>query len=723
MPNFTTFPLLRHLLRPLIILLLILAGTSVIGSCLLLHSSLMDSVDLQLDHAQQMVYHDLKQRENRLAEVLSLLAQKPTAITTISLEKELQISQPLLNLKLYDARNKLSSTLRNLAGTVIQSRTVLRRITYDNSKDLYSLTFVQPAAAPRDVLLLQFPIDQKLLKKIAARYLCELSLYSEEGRLMVSSSNQTHSGQKLSDALLTRVAGSNNLYASKTENVDFRSLYTPLPLGGDGMFFLATSKPLDNLYSLLVTHSWRLLLTVVLTLAIGAIIYYRLLLRTLTPLKNLLDTIRQIAQGNLSSRTEISTDSHLHELSSSFNQMLGQLETLYENRLEAEKSSVLNQETLKYSSHLKKKSLEIEKVNIQLKEQYEELAALFKVSRSLTSSLDQNLLFEKVFNILRDTLHCDRIVLLLYRPGSESLEITKTTGLDAGTVKGLSFNLGEGISGMAAANMKPIYSTDLSTDDRNLNYKGRWVSSGSLLSMPMVLQNRLIGVLNIHHQQVDAFNQVAQQMAQAIADQTAISIENSRLYEKTRTLSATDDLTGLANRRQFQDYLQREWAQARRYHSHFSLLMIDIDHFKNYNDTHGHLKGDIILKKIAALLLQNTRGIDLVARFGGEEFVVLLPKSDKEGSFSVADKLCRCIEAEYFSGMEESQAQKKLTISIGASTFPTDSTDIYALLNMADEALYQVKRTGRNAAKVWSREMSQHNQSISQPSSLLDYPG
>jgi diguanylate cyclase (GGDEF)-like protein len=318
-------------------------------------------------------------------------------------------------------------------------------------------------------------------------------------------------------------------------------------------------------------------------------------------------------------------------------------------------------------------------------------------------------LFEKVFNILRDTLHCDRIVLLLYHPGSESLEVTKTTGLDAGTAKGLSFNLGEGISGMAAASMQPIYCTDLSIDDRNLNYKGRWVSSGSLLSMPMVLHNRLIGVLNIHHQRNNAFSPVAQQMAQAIADQTAISIENSRLYEKTRTLSATDDLTGLANRRQFQDYLQREWAQSRRYHSNFSLLMLDIDHFKAFNDTNGHLKGDIVLKKVAALLLQNTRGIDLVARFGGEEFIILLPKSDKEGSLAVAKKLCSCIESEYFNGMELSQPEKKLTVSIGTSTFPTDSTDVYDLLNRADEALYQVKRNGRNHARVWSRDMIVEN--------------
>jgi len=715
MPKFTTFPLLKHLLRPLIVLLLVLAGASVIGSSLLLHENLIDSVDLQLNHAQKRVYHDLKQRELQLADLLSLLAQRPAQITTSTLEKEVQAYQPLLKLHLYDAQNAPNETLQHLAESAYQDQTTLRHITFDSRTDLYSLTMVQPAIAPRNVLLLQFPLSQTLLETFSDRYLCELSLYSEEGRLMVSSGNSNNPDPQLADTLLSRIASTDNLFTSKIKNVDVRRLYAPLPLGSNGILYLATSKSLNNLNSLLFTNSWRLLLTVILTLALGVMIYYRLLLRTLTPLKNLLETIHQVGCGNLSSRTEIATDSHLHELSSSFNQMLGQLQTLYENRLEAEKSSVLTQETLKFSHHLKKKNLEIEKVNIQLKEQYEELSALFQVSRNLTASLDQNLLFEKVFNILRDTLHCDRIVLLLYLPGSESLEVTKTTGLDAVTSKGLSFNLGEGISGMVAASMKPIYCTDLSTDDRNLNYKGRWVSTGSLLSMPMVVQNRLIGVLNIHHQKINAFISVAQQMAQAIADQTAISIENSRLYEKTRTLSATDDLTGLANRRQFQDYLQREWAQSRRYHSNFSLLMLDIDFFKSYNDKHGHLKGDIVLKKVAALLLQNTRGIDLVARFGGEEFVILLPKADKEGSLAVAEKLCSCIESEVFTGMEESQPQKKLTVSIGTSTFPTDSTDIYDLLNLADEALYQVKRNGRNGAIPWSREMTPNPNDAFQP--------
>ncbi len=716
-PKFETFQLTRQLLWPLVILLLVLAGTSVVGSSLLLYNSLSASIDHQLDHAQKMVYRDLKNREMLLADLLVLLSLKPASIPTTELEAEARAYQPLLDLHLYDSRSKLSEPLRALSETVVQSKTGLRYITYDKRTDLYYLTLAAPAKPPRNALLMQFPINRRLLKLLAERYLCDFSLYSEEGRLMASSSDKGNPDLQLSEDQLARISKSNHLYTSKIEDVDYRSLYVPLPLGSDGILYLATSHSLDNLNGLLLTHSWRLLMTVILALALGAFIYYHRLKHALTPLKNLLETIHQVSRGNLSSRTELTDGNCLNELGNSFNLMLDQLETLIEKRLENEKNAVLTQETLKYNNHLKKKNLEIEKANILLKEQYEELTALFQVSRSLTAALDQNLLFEKIFSVFRESLHCDRIVLLLYQAGDESLEVIKTTGLDATTVKGLSFKLGEGISGMVAASMQPIYSPDLSTDDRNLSYKGRWVSSGSLLSMPMVLQGQLIGVLNIHHQQPDAFSPIAQQMAQAIADQAAISIENSRLYEKTRALSATDDLTGLANRRQFQDFLQREWTQARRYQDNFSLLMIDIDNFKAYNDIHGHLKGDIVLKKVAALLLQNTRGIDLVARFDGEEFVLLLPKANREGSLAVANKLCRCIENEYFAGMEASQPQKKLTISIGVASYPTDSTDIYELVNLADEALYQAKHQGRNCVVAWKRENSSlSNRENKQPS-------
>lgn len=705
MSRLETSQLTRQLLWPLGLLLLLLAAASMIGSTLLLNSNLGQAVNQQLEHARKMAYRELKERELQVADLLSLFRQTEPGSPTRVLSEKLHNYLPATNLAVYDIHNSpdpLSNNLMKLAANNGRSR---RQIIFDQSTMNSYVLVIEPVKHNRQALAVRLPLDEKLLTGLAQRYACGFALFTAEGQLMASSDRETTANWHLSDAQLQTLHQKDQLITSQAENIRFRQLIAPLPLGDDGIIYLSAWQSLAPINKLLISNMTRLLLTIVCALILGTLLYYQRLQRTLAPLKNLLDTIRLVAQGNLAVRSSIPENSDLRELGDSFNQMLGELENLYSNRLAAEKSAALTQETLKYNNHLKKKNLEIEKINIQLKEQYQELSVLFQTSRSLTTTLDKNLLYEKIFMVFRESLQCERVIMLLYQAGDEMLEVVKTSGLNSSAVKGLAFKLGEGISGMVAASMQSIYSPDLSIDQRNLSYKGRWVSTGSLLSMPMVVQNTLVGVINLHSQKIDAFPTIVRQMAQAIADQAAISIENARLYEKTRSLSATDDLTGLANRRQFNDFLQREWSQARRYHTNFALLMIDIDHFKLYNDTNGHLNGDIALKKIAALLLQNTRGIDLVARFGGEEFVLMLPKADQRGALAVANKLCLAVEKEYFVGMEKSQPDGKITVSIGISCFPADSTEIYDLLNLADEALYQAKERGRNSVLCWSKAL------------------
>lgn len=191
-------------------------------------------------------------------------------------------------------------------------------------------------------------------------------------------------------------------------------------------------------------------------------------------------------------------------------------------------------------------------------------------------------------------------------------------------------------------------------------------------------------------------------MCEAVASQAAIAIENVALYNKATELSITDELTGLANRRHFQNIFDREIILTERYATTLSLIMIDIDHFKKYNDYHGHLQGDVVLKKVADCLLHNTRGIDLTCRFGGEVFIILLPKTTSEGAMITAEKLRRVIEAEHFIGEEESQPEGRLTLSLGVASYPEDTSDIHTLLELADQALYRAKDQGRNRVVVFS---------------------
>lgn len=162
-----------------------------------------------------------------------------------------------------------------------------------------------------------------------------------------------------------------------------------------------------------------------------------------------------------------------------------------------------------------------------------------------------------------------------------------------------------------------------------------------------------------------------------------------------REMAITDGLTGLYNYRYFKEQLSHEVDRAARHHECFSLIMLDIDHFKHYNDTHGHLAGDEVLKALARLLRDNVRKIDVAARYGGEEFALILVQTPKQASGVVARKLQALVEEFPFAHREE-QPQGRLTISMGVATYPEDASSAEELIAVADRRLYRAKAQGRN---------------------------
>lgn len=163
------------------------------------------------------------------------------------------------------------------------------------------------------------------------------------------------------------------------------------------------------------------------------------------------------------------------------------------------------------------------------------------------------------------------------------------------------------------------------------------------------------------------------------------------MYSQTRYLSLTDALTGLYNRRHFNAELEREFMRSKRYGGDLCIAIIDIDFFKKINDTYGHLCGDYVLKEVAYLILENFRKTDMVFRYGGEEFVVLMTETSLENSLIPLERLRKTIENNNFIFKGE---KIKVTISIGTETNHTESTEEF--LNNADKALYQAKQSGRN---------------------------
>jgi diguanylate cyclase (GGDEF)-like protein len=185
----------------------------------------------------------------------------------------------------------------------------------------------------------------------------------------------------------------------------------------------------------------------------------------------------------------------------------------------------------------------------------------------------------------------------------------------------------------------------------------------------------------------------------AVANDLTIAVENSELYKLTKRMAITDELTGLNNYRFMLQRLDDEIERARRFGRNLSLLMLDADDFKAFNDTHGHVAGDVALSELAGVMQAAVRDIDVVCRYGGEEFAILLPETDPDGAFVAAEKVREAVAAHLFADADGRKTER-ITVSIGLSTFPVPAADREELLRQADDALYVAKRTGRNRVRA-----------------------
>lgn len=226
----------------------------------------------------------------------------------------------------------------------------------------------------------------------------------------------------------------------------------------------------------------------------------------------------------------------------------------------------------------------------------------------------------------------------------------------------------------------------------------RWLEcfgSASLLALPLISEDKVMGMMTLDYLQEDkGFTEEQKRLADTIAGQASPAIKNAKLYRKVQILANTDSLTGLYNNRYFYESLGRELKRSARYGHLLSLVMIDIDHFKKYNDSFGHLQGDIALKEIARTLINNLRSSDIAARYGGEEMVIILPETSKEGAVDAAQRIKRDIQEHPFPGSRGKEV--RITVSLGVSIYPDDADSVKELIRKADQALYQAKREGRN---------------------------
>ncbi|MCX7793624.1 MAG: sensor domain-containing diguanylate cyclase [Thermodesulfovibrionales bacterium] len=328
------------------------------------------------------------------------------------------------------------------------------------------------------------------------------------------------------------------------------------------------------------------------------------------------------------------------------------------------------------------------------------LSAIARIHKSIGATLELEEVAHILVNELTNILNCNACAFLLLE--CESIRVVAE--------KGFKKMLGNIELTPDFPAIRHIINTKKSiyTNDLNNSLVASCVPQGcemqSIICTPVIVDDQVKGIIHIDAASKGAFSEEDLQFVEILASEISIAVKRSILYSEVKAQSLKDCLTGCYNRRKFDEDIVIDIACSNRHGRPLSLLMIDIDWFKNYNDYHGHVKGDQVLKKIGRLFKSNLRITDRVYRYGGEEFAILLPETNKDQAIIVAERLREKVYNEYFEGESESQPNKKITISIGIATYPADADSIEKLIKCADIALYSSKQNGRNRITLYSKE-------------------
>ncbi|MHC1781269.1 MAG: diguanylate cyclase [Anaerolineaceae bacterium] len=344
---------------------------------------------------------------------------------------------------------------------------------------------------------------------------------------------------------------------------------------------------------------------------------------------------------------------------------------------------------------------ESKKTEVAEKEQRVMAEALRDSAAALNSTLNFNEVLERILdNVGRVTPHDTANIMVM--DGDDSAVILRCRGyVERGEadLTNQSVSLKEmPILKRVARQGKPLAVPDTTLDpDWNALPVVCWVKSYTVA--PIRIRHRTIGFLNLESATAGFFNIGDAEHLQAFADQASIAIDNARLYEDVHELAITDDLTGLFNRRGLSQLGEREVIRSQRFQHPLAAIMVDIDHFKDINDTYGHMIGDRFLCALAACLKGNVRNVDLVARFGGEEFFILLTETDLDGASSVAERIRQAVEKIVIPVEKDEKPTGrtgKMTVSLGLVMLENVTPNLNDLIERADQLMYTAKKSGRN---------------------------
>ncbi len=328
------------------------------------------------------------------------------------------------------------------------------------------------------------------------------------------------------------------------------------------------------------------------------------------------------------------------------------------------------------------------------------------IGKALTSTLHRDGILEQIMEFTGRIFNPDNWSLLMTDEQKGDLYFAIVVGEASSTLEDARVSLHDSIAGWSVKNKKAVVLPSVKEDERFSkmfdNITG--FKTRSVICVPLVSKNRAVGVIELINAEKDCFDQDSLEILNSLADFAAIAIENARYVKQIENMAIKDDCTELYNARHMITLLDAEINRAERTEESFCIVFLDLDHFKEVNDNYGHLVGSSLLRKIAKLIISNIRPTDWAARYGGDEFLYILPSINKKTAMKITERIRNKLKNSCF--FSKKGYNIKVTGSFGIASFPSDGISRDELINRADKAMYISKETGRDKTTFYTSNLN-----------------
>jgi diguanylate cyclase (GGDEF)-like protein len=342
----------------------------------------------------------------------------------------------------------------------------------------------------------------------------------------------------------------------------------------------------------------------------------------------------------------------------------------------------------------------------------------YDIAKRLSESLKPEDVIEVLTYALRRAFEYERIILCGFNPSTQRGYIWKVidpNGIQVGSQE-FDINHPQSLYGSVFRNRRPLLVQNFRDELKTVRFEAEETRESrpcEIIAAPLLDDRQFLwAVIGIESDRPGRYDQPEFQLLRTIMHNVQMALSKARMYKEMENQATIDGLTQIPNHRTFQEVLSKELERAGRYGSPLSLLLMDIDHFKGFNDKYGHPVGDLVLKMVARAVQGSIRGTDFCARYGGEEFVVVLIQTDEQQSIMLSERVRAAVEA---MQVQNEDTVLRVTVSIGSATFPTDAQTKQQLIDSADKAMYYSKQTGRNRVSLFTQIGQKAPQNAGQP--------